>query len=310
MRPLFFFVFVFVVSAATLFSVSLSNESEFVVTPNGLIPAECAYQVPDGTHIVELEDGANLLFPDGSSRTIGFCKAKLPQVASAANPPQGWQVYTFWVGPNNLTSFNGSWNVPDIPSDKGGQTLFLFNGLQNNCGGYGVCPKGVIRTKEGLISEQTNIIQPVLQFGGSAAGGGAYWGIASWYVATVGTVYTSVYKVSPNDILLGNMSKIEGSKNKWVISLTDQTDPKVNPAVLTVSKGSLTDYEPDAYVTLEVYSVTNCDQYPKTAVQFTQLAIAEDYTTPVNIPWQINTYSHACNEQVQIMSSSEVNIDW
>jgi len=315
-----------------LLAVSVTS-NEFVRTPNGLIPSECAYGVPAGTHIEHLDDnmGAKLHFPDGRIKTVGPCMAKLPPLdlqfevtekKSEGEPPAGWQVYTYWIGPSDITSFLGYWNTPDIPSNTNGQLLYLFTGLQNNCGGYGLCPnsssdspssissRGIIRTSDDLISAATNILQPVLQYGFSPAGGGEYWGMASWYVANIGTVYTSVSQVAPGDMLFGNMTKVEGTKNMWVIAFSDETNTKVTPTTLTVSKGTLTDTEPDAYVTLEVYTVSECNQYPTNTVQFTQMSIMESFTTPVTPDWMINTYSNACGEMVDIVNPTQVNIVW
>jgi len=304
-------------------SSTLSSPS-FVRTPSGLVPSECAYQVPSGSHIEHLDDdlggGARVSYPDGTTIDIGPCRAKLPSLSeentlsSNGLPPNGWQVYTYWIGPKTITSFLGGWNTPEKPSANLDQLLYLFTGLQNNCGGYGLCPNKsssrIIRTNDGYISAQTNILQPVLQYGTSPAGGGNYWGIASWYVADIGTVYTNVEKVESEDYLFGNMSKEEGTSNKWVVAFNDVTDPTVTPTVLTVSKGTLTDYEPVAYVTLEVYGVSSCEAYPSDVVQFTNMSIMNDYSTPVTPTWLINTYSNACNESVQIVSPSQVNIQF
>ena len=53
------------------------------------------------------------------------------------------------------------------PATRSRQTIFLFNGIQNTGANFG-------------------ILQPVLQYGSSAAGGGAFWSIASWYVTSGG----------------------------------------------------------------------------------------------------------------------------
>ena len=59
-----------------------------------------------------------------------------------------------------MSRLTTEWTVPPAPATQNGQTIFLFPGIQNS----------------------TMIYQPVLQWGPSAAGGGNYWAVASWYV--------------------------------------------------------------------------------------------------------------------------------
>jgi hypothetical protein len=85
--------------------------------------------------------------------------------ADAENPAHdptinGWVEATQWDDKNqNVDFIDGDWTVPSNPATNGG-TIFFFNGIEP--------------------SVQTYILQPVLQYGSSAAGGGNYWAIASW----------------------------------------------------------------------------------------------------------------------------------
>jgi hypothetical protein len=53
------------------------------------------------------------------------------------------------------------------------------------------------------------IYQPVLQWGSSAAGGGNYWSIASWYVDGQGgpAFHSSLIQIAPGQVLKGVMSQ-------------------------------------------------------------------------------------------------------
>src|SRR2546429_6181885 len=53
------------------------------------------------------------------------------------------------------------------------------------------------------------IYQPVLQWGPSAAGGGSYWSVASWYVGGQDGVafHSNLVRVNPGDVLVGVMSQ-------------------------------------------------------------------------------------------------------
>jgi len=158
------------------------------------------------------------------------------------------------------------------------------------------------------LSASTNILQPVLQYGTTPAGGGNYWGIASWYVTDFGASHTTVSQVSPNDILYGSMIKVTEPET-WIVYFNDTSNSTVPFVSLKVSN-TLTVTEPDAYVTLEVYEVRSCKQYPAGEVKFTNLAIEQGNAMPVTPKWLINTYSSACGETVNIISPSEVDISW
>jgi hypothetical protein len=86
----------------------------------------------------------------------------------------GWTIYAYWNNGTGTTIsvFKTTWKVPPDPQTTGKQTIFLFNGIQNYGSNFG-------------------ILQPVLQWGPSAAGGGQYWSAASWYVTSGGLPYTT-----------------------------------------------------------------------------------------------------------------------
>lgn len=69
--------------------------------------------------------------------------------------------YALWVNDSSqpIELFQAEWIVPAEPLLPADQTIFLFIGLQN----------------------RQFILQPVLQWGPSFAGGGPYWSVAHWY---------------------------------------------------------------------------------------------------------------------------------
>ncbi len=94
--------------------------------------------------------------------------------------------------------------MPSVPSNKGSQTIFLFNGMQ-----------------DGLTSS-SYIIQPVLQWGPSAAGGGKYWAITNWYVSGRSAYFGSLVSVSAGASLTGVMKEtaVSGSNYSYNSSFT------------------------------------------------------------------------------------------
>lgn len=71
----------------------------------------------------------------------------------------------------------------------------------------------VVRNSSGPKSK-FDIIQPVLQFGVSGAGGGEFWSISSWYVPEGGwfdsAIYSEPLTVEPGDTIFGNVGFLAG----------------------------------------------------------------------------------------------------
>ncbi|KAF8310646.1 hypothetical protein DL93DRAFT_1574998 [Clavulina sp. PMI_390] len=85
-----------------------------------------------------------------------------------------------------ITSFSATWTVPfKPPHPNEGQILFLFNAMEPSTG--------------------DSILQPVLQYGISAAGGGPYWAIANWYGVGNLFFHTTLQRVNSGQILTGEM---------------------------------------------------------------------------------------------------------
>src|SRR5262245_34479638 len=78
---------------------------------------------------------------------------------------EGWQSWSRWINRTSqrIVSFVAQWTVPVAPAAANGQTIYLFNGLQDAAGRH--------------------IVQPVLQWGPSPARGSTNaWGLASFWV--------------------------------------------------------------------------------------------------------------------------------
>jgi hypothetical protein len=92
---------------------------------------------------------------------------------SEPEPPlgHGWMSFAHWTneGSEPISSFRATWTVPPEPVTRSGQTIFLFLAMQDSI------PMTLL---------------PALQWGASAAGGGDYWSVASWYIGgTTGAVF-------------------------------------------------------------------------------------------------------------------------
>jgi len=223
---------------------------------------------------------------DASSQTILQIIPPCKAPPAATKPlPNGWAAYA-WAQHTGtqLSSYNGAWTVPPTPADQAAQTLFLFTGFQNSF----TAPANV-----------TNIIQPVLQWGASAAGGGKYWALASWYVDSNGNAFWSNLTMTQSGhSIQGKMSLSSGTT--WVIESIDATTGQTT--TLTIATNTS---EPFTFVTLEVYTISACGDYPTGSDLFSNLVFTPSFSpawNPVATP--------GCEESVSVVSPSSVQINF
>jgi len=167
-------------------------------------------------------------------------------------PTNGWIIYSSWTntGAQPIDFFSTDWIVPPAPATDNGQTIFLFNGIQQTSGG-------------------PYILQPVLQWGPSAAGGGSYWSITNWYVGSDGTaMYASLIQVNPGDNLRGIMTLTNQSGTDFSYLSSFNGFPTADLQVNDIAELTW------ANETLECYDLTAFSDYPDTALTaFTNIEI-------------------------------------
>jgi len=132
------------------------------------------------------------------------------------------------------------------------------------------------------------IIQPVLQYGPSTAGGGEYWAVANWYVtSSLQAYYTPLTRVNVGDHIKGAMYEDSGTyfSEAWV---NGQKLKALNMSQLPTLN--------DAQVTMEVYNVDGCNEYPVGgSIDFFDMSLTEAPATNVTIKWQIQTVGTDCH---------------
>jgi hypothetical protein len=158
----------------------------------------------------------------------------------------------------------------------------LFNGLQ---GGnlYGL------------------ILQPVLQWGISPAGGGNYWAIANWFVSGDGQFfYDTLIKVNPGTRLQGVIKLTSVSNNLYSYN-SSFTGYSTGLQINNTSELTTT------YIGLEAYNINGCDEYPKDErIKMFNIQIVLDSIYPPLI-W--NTYDRvtSCGQYTRIINKSPNN---
>jgi len=112
-------------------------------------------------------------------------------------------------------------------------------------------------------------------------------------------LFSQLTQVASNVVIFGNMTKI--GPDAWYINAVD-TSTNVNTD-LTVTRTILSS-QPWIYVTLEVYDVGTCDQYPPAGSKFSysKIQLFED-GKEVSPQWSVGTQGQTppiCNAQITI----------
>ncbi|KAF8179756.1 hypothetical protein K438DRAFT_1977123 [Mycena galopus ATCC 62051] len=250
----------FIALFAALFSPAVAAPATTqVLTPKGYRPASGLVAIPHGGKIVHAGENLQVLDADG---TVVHTAAKSPTPASSAVAPEetGWVAYASWLNTAApIGSFQTTWTVPPVPATNHGQTLFLFNSIEP--------------------ATFDAIMQPVLQYGGSAAGGGAYWAVASWYLYGSNTFYTTPVEVSVGQQLHGEVQLVGGSGGTYNYN---SAFTNVGGSSLTVDGGEELAW---ATITLETYSTTSSSDYPTGSTVFSGINLELDDGTFPGLNW-------------------------
>ena len=266
---------------------------DLVLTPGG----------PRSRSVVHLiEDGAVLDGTDGRLRKLGGAGELLTdfgvlqrrtggvplQPGNVAHPlpgatpsfGSGWITYASWTNATGapVSSFATTWVVPDPPSTQSGQVIFLFPGIQNS----------------------TMIYQPVLQWGVSAAGGGDYWAVASWYVDGQGGIafHSNLVQVNPGDTLVGVMTLTGQSGSLFSYNCSFQGIANASLPISNVEQLTW------LIETLECYGITKGSDYPDAALtEMKNIAIAAGAAHPA-MTWGVNNAVTDCGQHTVIVSNS------
>ena len=105
------------------------------------------------------------------------------------------------------------------------------------------------------------IYQPVLQWGSSAAGGGNYWAVASWYVdgqGGPGACHTKLVKVNPGEVLVGVMTLTGHSGSNFDYNCDFNGIASTSLPVRNIQQLTW------LIETLECYGITKSTDYPDT----------------------------------------------
>jgi len=273
---------------------------DLVLTPGGFRPRSLVNAIEPGHALRRLGEGQFAKVEIATKRMTEFPKPPAHQAQFAAHGPggapkghlapppgalpNGWQTYAWWdSGAKSISYLATEWTVPPAPSTSPGQTVFVFNGIQNTGTNYG-------------------ILQPVLQWGTSAAGGGAHWSIASWYVTSTGQAFhTNLIQVNSGTKLLGVITETGASGTNYDYNsafhgIANTTLPVNNIALLHW-----------ANQTLECYSLTKCSDLPAandTAMEAIEIRIGSAHPT---LKWTAVNAITNCGQHTVVASNANPN---
>src|ERR1700739_168100 len=247
----------------TLIQTALSNG--FVSTPGGFRMRSHVHLVRPGDSVIKRARASfvmNLATGQLTDSSEGGIAAR-----NTADKSGGWVTWASWRNATGtaISSFATNWLVPAAPAAPASQLIYLFNGLQNGAG--------------------LEILQPVLQWGSSGAGGGPFWSISSWHVDSQRHAYcTPSMPVNPGDALTGLMT-MTGAFNDGTHNYRCEFVGVPGTALMALGTPELTDAEE----TLEAYGVTALADYPGgplTAMSQIDIQVGGN---PAPLAWARNT---------------------
>jgi len=242
-----------------------SQHPDWVQIPGELIRPDCVHDVPNGASIYlsnPHHQGDDVILDGQVIAHYDACPEAPIDTRQGHDPGptgNGWVEASQWLvslkSGDNLDVIDGYWTVPSPPKTNGA-TIFLFNGVEPANG--------------------SNIMQPVLQYGESKAGGGNYWAIASWLVGN-NAYFSPLEGVNPGDLLFGYTQQTGNSGGKQHFSIEASDIATGEHSNLSVwSSGIQWDW---AFAgVLEAYNVTSCSEYPSSgSTLFSSTAVAHGY---------------------------------
>ncbi|KAJ6517856.1 hypothetical protein DFH09DRAFT_1098648 [Mycena vulgaris] len=229
------------------------------LTPGGYRHNTSIHAVPLGGRIAHVGNHIHLIDTIGEVIAVTSPAPKTKGPAPALE--QGWVSYASWFNTEAapISSFTTTWTVPPVPAAQHGQTLFLFNSIEPATGDA--------------------ILQPVLQYGPSAAGGGDFWAVATWYLSGDATFFTPPVAVNAGDPLNGSISLVGQTDSTYTYN-SEFTN--IDGTTLTID-GS----EPLVWATetLEAYAVVEADDYPTGSTVFTGINLMLADGTVPSVSW-------------------------
>jgi hypothetical protein len=263
--------------------------SGYVITPFGYFHPSCVGHLAKGD--VVRQDEKAIRHANGTSDDMHVCayphyKADGEKVTGdekAVDQPtisHAWVEYAATTTTSSYGFMYAYWNVPPAPSSNDGQTVYLFNGMED-------------------YNDVVTIIQPVLGWNSDYA---SAWGIASWNCCVTGTAYEATpTPVHSGDLILGYMFHTCAAETKpcssWDIVTYDVTTGGESELINTSSFGQTFNWAFGGV--LEVYNIAQCGDYPSNgSINFYDQGLYNDLFAHIANPaWKVTNLSSGLTPQ-------------
>lgn len=234
------------------FSPRIATANGYRAVPGAkLAHASCVHTVPSGAVAHRHPETGAWVYRDptddsGVEVVLPKCTKPLlrrpaPARGNGAPTQHGpaWIVDGMQENPNAFSFFSTNFTVPPAPVNNDGVLIYLWPGTETEA--------------------ESDVVQPVLQYGPAGDGGGLYWIYASWYVSGDGTVLTSTptAAIPVGAPLYGSIALVGDN----YVSTGIAPGVSGSPTVLSVAT-SEAQVQTRAYITVEIYSLETCDQTP------------------------------------------------
>lgn len=252
-----------------------------VLTPFGYRDSAKVHRVPEGYELIRMPDTHIRMHNPKTGDYTDFPKPIAADQQRVPFTDNGWISFASWYNHQGkpISYFGTDWNVPPNPSSYTGQTLFIFNSIE---------PASY---------------DAVLQFGPSAAGGGEYWAITSWYVVGDQAYLAPGLYFVPEGTFLGGQITLIGHKKRNFSYTSDFYG--YSGTTLTVRD---IPQLVRATETLEVYGLSQCTDFPNTAYSLMHsIGITLKGSITPSVGWSINDVATACGVQTTIVVNGASN---
>ena len=227
--------------AARFMTHELAFSQGYVRTPGGFRHKSYVHRVRPGQAVTKRAGVSELM--DTQTKELIEMPPPTASGPDLSGLGGGWVTWAGWTNASGqmISRFATSWTVPPAPKTQSGQLIYFFNALEDQAG--------------------KDILQPVLQWGTSGAGGGSYWSVASWYVDSAKHAFcTEVVQVNEGDKVTGIMTAVVQADAS--IHYTSEFQGISGTGLVADGLSQLV----SAYETLEVYTLKQCSDYPNTAM--------------------------------------------
>ncbi|KAJ7334807.1 hypothetical protein DFH08DRAFT_1019419 [Mycena albidolilacea] len=257
--------------ASLAHSILASANVENVLVPGGYRAKANIHAIPARGSLVLVGNEIHVLAANGTimdkvpSRHDTPARGKPGQLPLTPRTQTGPIAYAYWANAPcawPISSFATTWEVPPVPETNNGQTLFLYNHIEPNL--------------------EAEVLQAVLQYGASAAGGGSFWSVSILYSRGLEVFATPSFPVNPGVTLNGNITltgPVDPTSATFNYTAQFTNIPGASMDVVDASRLTF------ATMTLEARNIAVLSDYPSGTTVFSDINLELANGTTPNVKW-------------------------